>query len=45
MTTTANKTTVILGGKGKTGRRVAERLAVKEMPSRIASRSTPGAGR
>ena len=40
-TTTQHETTVILGGKGKTGRRVAQRLAAKGLPSRIASRSTP----
>jgi len=33
--------TVILGGAGKTGRRVAERLARKGVPNRLASRSTP----
>jgi uncharacterized protein YbjT (DUF2867 family) len=38
--TSTKKTTVILGGAGKTGRRVAERLARKGRPSRLASRST-----
>lgn len=33
-------TTVILGGAGKTGRRVAARLAAKGLPSRLASRSS-----
>src|SRR5262245_63591366 len=33
------KTTLILGGTGKTGRRVAERLAARGNPVRIGSRS------
>ena len=37
---TDSKTTVILGGAGKTGRRVADRLAAKGLPSRLASRSS-----
>jgi len=37
---TNSTTTVILGGAGKTGRRVADRLARKGVPSRLASRST-----
>lgn len=32
---------VIIGGAGKTGRRVGDRLACKGMPVRFASRSTP----
>ncbi len=35
--------TLILGGTGKTGRRIAERLAQRSVPTRIASRSaSPG---
>jgi uncharacterized protein YbjT (DUF2867 family) len=34
-----NKTTLILGGNGKTGRRVAERLTKRGLPVRIGSRS------
>lgn len=37
---TANKPILILGGAGKTGRRVAERLEVLGLPTRLASRST-----
>jgi uncharacterized protein YbjT (DUF2867 family) len=33
------QTTLILGGSGKTGRRVAERLSARGLPVRIASRS------
>ena len=33
------KLTLVLGGTGKTGRRVAERLASRGVPTRIASRS------
>ena len=36
----APKTTLILGGNGKTGRRVAERLKARGLPFRLASRST-----
>ena len=36
---TSNQTTLILGGSGKTGRRVAERLAARGLPVRIGSRS------
>ena len=32
--------TLVLGGTGKTGRRVAERLLARGVPTRIASRST-----
>jgi uncharacterized protein YbjT (DUF2867 family) len=41
MTTIAENppTTLILGGTGKTGRRVAERLAARRVPTRIGSRS------
>lgn len=35
----AQKTTLILGGRGKTGRRVAERLRARGVPLRLASRS------
>ena len=31
--------TLVLGGTGKTGRRVAERLAARGLPARIGSRS------
>ena len=41
MTETTTNTTVILGGMGKTGRRVAQRLAAMGHPFRVASRSTP----
>jgi uncharacterized protein YbjT (DUF2867 family) len=34
-----NKTTLVLGGTGKTGRRVAARLAARGIPTRIGSRS------
>jgi uncharacterized protein YbjT (DUF2867 family) len=37
--TQENKPTLILGGNGKTGRRVAERLAKRGLPVRIGSRS------
>ena len=36
-----SKATVILGGAGKTGRRVGQRLAARQLPFRMASRSTP----
>ncbi len=32
-------TTLVLGGTGKTGRRVAERLLARGLPTRIGSRS------
>jgi uncharacterized protein YbjT (DUF2867 family) len=32
-------TTLVLGGTGKTGRRVAQRLAARDLPVRVASRS------
>lgn len=38
--TSENETTVIVGGRGKTGRRVAERLQAKGRSARLASRST-----
>lgn len=38
--TTKDETNVILGGAGKTGRRVAERLAARGLPFRLASRSS-----
>jgi uncharacterized protein YbjT (DUF2867 family) len=37
--TQENKTTLVLGGTGKTGRRVAERLTARGLPVRIGSRS------
>ena len=42
MTTRANttQTTLILGGAGKTGRRVAQRLSARGLPVRLASRSS-----
>src|SRR3712207_7912020 len=33
------KTTLVLGGTGKTGRRVVERLEERELPVRVGSRS------
>jgi uncharacterized protein YbjT (DUF2867 family) len=33
------KTTLVLGGTGKTGRRVAKRLAARGLPTRVGSRS------
>jgi uncharacterized protein YbjT (DUF2867 family) len=36
---TEHKATLVLGGTGKTGRRVAERLAARGLPVRIGSRS------
>lgn len=38
--TNERETTVILGGNGKTGRRVAQRLAARGRPVRMASRSS-----
>ena len=38
-TTTPHQPTLVLGGTGKTGRRVAERLARLDWPTRIGSRS------
>ncbi|EFL27339.1 conserved hypothetical protein [Streptomyces himastatinicus ATCC 53653] len=38
MTTTENTTTLVLGGTGKTGRRIAERLTAAGRPVRIGSR-------
>jgi uncharacterized protein YbjT (DUF2867 family) len=37
--TQEKKMTLVLGGTGKTGRRVAERLEVRGMPTRVGSRS------
>jgi uncharacterized protein YbjT (DUF2867 family) len=34
-----NKTTLVLGGTGKTGRRVAQRLKARGVPTRVGSRS------
>jgi nucleoside-diphosphate-sugar epimerase len=39
MTTTAQGLTLVTGGTGKTGRRVAERLAARGLPVRIGSRA------
>jgi uncharacterized protein YbjT (DUF2867 family) len=36
---TQERTTLVVGGKGKTGRRVAERLAARGLPARVGSRS------
>ena len=36
---TQNRTTLVLGGTGKTGRRVAERLEARGLPVRVGSRS------
>ena len=33
------KTTLVLGGTGKTGRRIVERLAARDLPVRVGSRS------
>ena len=38
-TTGSNGLTLVLGGTGKTGRRVAERLASRGVPTRVASRA------
>ncbi|MGW3497366.1 NmrA family NAD(P)-binding protein [Streptomyces sp. NPDC001020] len=37
--TTADNTTLVIGGTGKTGRRVAERLTARGLPVRVGSRS------
>jgi uncharacterized protein YbjT (DUF2867 family) len=37
--TKEKKITLVLGGTGKTGRRVAERLKARGMPTRVGSRS------
>lgn len=39
MTTTDNTTTLVLGGTGKTGRRIAERLTAAGRPVRVGSRT------
>lgn len=39
MTTHASNPTLVLGGTGKTGRRVAERLRTRGLPVRVGSRS------
>src|SRR5262249_27491658 len=39
MTANSEKTTLVLGGTGKTGRRVAERLTERGLPIRVGSRS------
>ena len=38
---TTHRTTLVLGGTGKTGRRVVERLEARGLPVRVGSRS-PG---
>ena len=38
--TQETKTTLVLGGTGKTGRRVVERLAARDLPTRVGSRSS-----
>ncbi|WP_177198714.1 NmrA family transcriptional regulator [Streptomyces colonosanans] len=38
-TSTMNNTTLVIGGTGKTGRRVAERLTARGLPVRVGSRS------
>ena len=38
-TSRSNKLVLVLGGTGKTGRRVVDRLASRGVPTRIASRS------
>ncbi len=38
--TRATKTTLVLGGTGKTGRRVVERLAARGLPVRVGSRAS-----
>ena len=40
--TQETKTTLVLGGTGKTGRRVVERLAARDLPTRVGSRSGEG---
>src|SRR5918992_2609335 len=37
--TQETKTTLVLGGTGKTGRRVVKRLAARDLPTRVGSRS------
>jgi uncharacterized protein YbjT (DUF2867 family) len=39
MTSASDRPTLVLGGTGKTGRRVAERLTARGLPTRIGSRS------
>jgi uncharacterized protein YbjT (DUF2867 family) len=39
MTESSQPTTLVLGGTGKTGRRVVERLAARGVPTRVGSRS------
>ena len=41
MTDTTQKPVLILGGTGKTGRRLAERLTARSIPARIGSRKGP----
>jgi uncharacterized protein YbjT (DUF2867 family) len=38
-TENAQRTTLVLGGRGKTGRRVVQRLEARGMPMRVGSRS------
>ncbi len=39
--TLTTQPTLVLGGTGKTGRRIADRLAARGVPVRIGSRSAP----
>jgi uncharacterized protein YbjT (DUF2867 family) len=39
MASTTQRPTLVLGGNGKTGRRVVERLAARGLPVRVGSRS------
>jgi uncharacterized protein YbjT (DUF2867 family) len=39
--TLTTQPTLVLGGIGKTGRRIADRLAARGVPVRIRSRSAP----
>ena len=39
--TTQTKPTLVLGGTGKTGRRIVDRLTVRGLPVRVGSRSAP----
>ncbi len=41
---TETKPTLVVGGTGKTGRRIAERLAQRAIPTRVGSRSAQGSG-
>ena len=39
MTTTTNNTVLVVGGTGKTGRRIVDRLRARDVPVRVGSRS------